>query len=325
MFDVIESVDSVELADASTASPRSSGPGAACPSCSRSTSTTTPRRPVSRRPSSSAGSARSSKLDATRGPRPDDDRPAGRPTPRTRGRRSARCGAVGERLRDGRRAWAGAVDGHERRLPVAVEEGATIVRVGRAMFGERPNRLTDDSWSTSTPRGGADRVDGVRDGIAACPGRGAARRRRRQRGACRLHRARAGGRTLGRPDRRRPDVPNETGRRGRRPGRLPGGSVAGAPRIIARLRRGQRRAVRGRLAQSVRARGSHPRGHWFESSIAHHGDLNSCRTRGSRRPGGSGSVRRRCRRPSAWLALRPSPCWPRPPRRRPGPAGHAVG
>ena len=27
---------------------------------------------------------------------------------------------------------------------------------------------------------------------------------------------------------------------------------------------------RGRLAQSVRARGSHPRGHWFESSIAHH-------------------------------------------------------
>src|SRR6266550_3778061 len=29
-------------------------------------------------------------------------------------------------------------------------------------------------------------------------------------------------------------------------------------------------AVRGRLAQSVRARGSHPRGHWFESSIAHH-------------------------------------------------------
>ena len=29
----------------------------------------------------------------------------------------------------------------------------------------------------------------------------------------------------------------------------------------------------GRLAQSVRARGSHPRGHWFESSIAHHRDL----------------------------------------------------
>jgi hypothetical protein len=27
------------------------------------------------------------------------------------------------------------------------------------------------------------------------------------------------------------------------------------------------------LAQSVRARGSHPRGHWFESSIAHHTDL----------------------------------------------------
>ena len=26
----------------------------------------------------------------------------------------------------------------------------------------------------------------------------------------------------------------------------------------------------GRLAQLVRARGSHPRGHWFESSIAHH-------------------------------------------------------
>jgi hypothetical protein len=29
------------------------------------------------------------------------------------------------------------------------------------------------------------------------------------------------------------------------------------------------RLLRGRLAQSVRARGSHPRGHWFESSIAH--------------------------------------------------------
>ena len=32
----------------------------------------------------------------------------------------------------------------------------------------------------------------------------------------------------------------------------------------------RRRDLLGRLAQSVRARGSHPRGHWFESSIAHH-------------------------------------------------------
>ncbi len=33
---------------------------------------------------------------------------------------------------------------------------------------------------------------------------------------------------------------------------------------------GARSWQHGRLAQLVRARGSHPRGHWFESSIAHH-------------------------------------------------------
>ena len=48
------------------------------------------------------------------------------------------------------------------------------------------------------------------------------------------------------------------------------GSLAGPARIIGRLR--FTAGPRGRLAQSVRARGSHPRGHWFESSIAHHLD-----------------------------------------------------
>ena len=39
---------------------------------------------------------------------------------------------------------------------------------------------------------------------------------------------------------------------------------------MIRARSGPRAGGQGRLAQSVRARGSHPRGHWFESSIAHH-------------------------------------------------------
>ena len=58
--------------------------------------------------------------------------------------------------------------------PVAVEEGATIVRVGRALFGERPARpptAGDRRPSVRfvvrlTPRGGADRIDGVgEDGV----------------------------------------------------------------------------------------------------------------------------------------------------------------
>ena len=59
---------------------------------------------------------------------------------------------------------------------------------------------------------------------------------------------------------------------------LPAGRACGYDRRL--VRRPVRRRDPGRLAQSVRARGSHPRGHWFESSIAHHSDPNRCRAFG---------------------------------------------
>jgi len=47
---------------------------------------------------------------------------------------------VSERLRDGRPGLGAELSmGMTADFPVAVEEGATIVRVGRALFGERPN------------------------------------------------------------------------------------------------------------------------------------------------------------------------------------------
>ena len=36
-------------------------------------------------------------------------------------------------------------------FPVAVEEGATIVRIGRGLFGERPTRLGDDPGDRANP------------------------------------------------------------------------------------------------------------------------------------------------------------------------------
>ncbi len=73
---------------------------------------------------------------------------------------------------------------------VAVEEGATIVRVGTAIFGARPpacagrrRRVTARLRVRLTPRAGADRVDGVADGILRVRVAAAARGRRRERGA----------------------------------------------------------------------------------------------------------------------------------------------
>ena len=72
-------------------------------------------------------------------PRPDDDRPVRGHRPRRPGRRSRALRVLGERLRArwprlGPELSMGMSDDYE----IAVEEGATIVRVGRAIFGERP-------------------------------------------------------------------------------------------------------------------------------------------------------------------------------------------
>ena len=84
--------------------------------------------------------------------------------------------------------------------PVAVEEGATIVRVGRAIFGERraePARApmidrSVRSWSGYAARRWRDRVDGVgEDGVLRVRVAGAARRRRREHALIRLIAARA--------------------------------------------------------------------------------------------------------------------------------------
>ena len=141
VFDVIQSVDSVD-ARASARPPRGRGPAgrAATRSSSRSTSTTTRPRPASRRPTCRRRARRAARAAATSRSRPDDGRPADvgpgggaldvpRPAravgaaPRPRGRPS------------GRTLSMGMTDDFE----VAVEEGATIVRVGRALFGERPH------------------------------------------------------------------------------------------------------------------------------------------------------------------------------------------
>ena len=100
------------------------------------------------------GHARAAGAAAPRGPRPDDGRPA---DDRRRARpaaRSAACASSAERCRArwpelGPDLSMGMSDDFE----IAIEEGATIVRVGRALFGERPHHPHDHDACGPCPRG----------------------------------------------------------------------------------------------------------------------------------------------------------------------------
>ena len=201
-----------------------------------------------------------------------DDPEAARPTFR-RLRRAGRGPAAA-----GRAARAELSMGMSDDYPVAVEEGATIVRVGRALFGERPAgrrprgpgepRRRSGSPSALTPRGGADRIDGrrgrtasLRVRVAAAPVDDAANR-----ALVRLLAAELGSAAVGRPDRRsaRPVVGRPLLVDGARTGRrsLPAGRASGYDRP-ARARRPT--ALRGdwlsRLERAVHIRevtGSNP-------------------------------------------------------------------
>ena len=136
---MIETVDSVDLAGASTASPPSSGPAAPLPVLLQvnvdddaAKSGFDPR--VLERDLPAILDLPGLAVDGlmTVG-RLVDDPEAARPT-------FVALRALSERLRARHAApRAGAVDGHDRRLPVAVEEGATLVRIGRAIFGDAPH------------------------------------------------------------------------------------------------------------------------------------------------------------------------------------------
>ena len=139
----IQSVDSLDARPArSTASPASAVRAGRCRSCCRSTSPTIRPRRASRRPAWRADLClRSCALPNLRGRRPDDDRAAGAHRPRPRGRPSvALRPAVGEPPRSATRRLGPALSmGMTDDFEAAVEEGATIVRIGRALFGERPH------------------------------------------------------------------------------------------------------------------------------------------------------------------------------------------
>ncbi len=138
IFDVIESVDSVGLAERlDRLAARGSARCVATRSCSRSTSMPTRPRPASTRRASrprSPGSSSSPALDVrglmTIG-RLVTDPEAARPTFRRLRELSAALRDAGRPI--GPELSMGMTDDFE----VAVEEGATIVRVGRALFGER--------------------------------------------------------------------------------------------------------------------------------------------------------------------------------------------
>ena len=174
-----------------------------------------------------------------------DDPEAARPT-------FVRLRELAARLRaDDARLGAAPVDGHERRLSeVAVEEGATIVRVGRALFGARSRagaadgsvtrseilfvvRLTPRAWNRPDRRRGGGRV------ASGTSRRGAGRRGRQPRAD------QAPGRRAGRlawvgPDRGRRDGTPQDGRRRRaRRGRDPC-PLAGPRAMIGRLGRDAR-------------------------------------------------------------------------------------
>ena len=132
-------VDSLELAQRLDRIAGELRPGDRSRSCSRSTST-----PIPARPGFDAGRPRARPARARRpaeppARRPDDDRPPGRDAGGGPARRSAALRALSRAAAgSASRAWAPALSmGMTDDYPVAIEEGATIVRVGRAIFGER--------------------------------------------------------------------------------------------------------------------------------------------------------------------------------------------
>ena len=139
LFDVVQSVHEVDARrGGSTASRRTCRAGPRCRCCSRSTSTATRRRRAStpkpsrpRCPCSTALAALDVRGLMTIGRLvgdPDDARPTFAALRELSSRLRARWPRLGPELS------MGMSDDFE----VAVEEGATIVRVGRALFGERP-------------------------------------------------------------------------------------------------------------------------------------------------------------------------------------------
>ena len=198
-FDVIESVDSVDLArrlDRIVRELRDLPPTARpderrSRSCSRSTSTATRARPASNRDGLAAALPELAGLPGAAPRRADDHRPAGRSSRRRRDPRSGRCasspGDSGRRRpRSGRELSMGMSDDY----PVAVEEGATIVRVGRALFGEREARpvtgraVRSGSRSACIPRGGRRSDRRRRRRLPARPRRRAGRRTARRTRRC---------------------------------------------------------------------------------------------------------------------------------------------
>ena len=142
VFESIQSVDSVELGRAARpARPARSGPAARYPVLAPGQRRPRPgqgrlraRRPRRRRSAGSATLAaprRSAGL-MTVGRLSTDPDEARRDVPRPARAVAERCGRAGRGL--GPDLSMGMTDDFE----IAVEEGATIVRVGRALFGERP-------------------------------------------------------------------------------------------------------------------------------------------------------------------------------------------
>ena len=101
------------------------------------------------------GPARAAGAAAPRGPRPHDGGPPDRPTRARPAGPSAACARLAERCRArwpelGPDLSMGMTDDFE----LAIEEGATIVRVGRALFGERPHTRTTTTPARHRPSGG---------------------------------------------------------------------------------------------------------------------------------------------------------------------------
>ena len=211
---------------------------------------------------------------------------------------------------------------------LAIEEGATIVRVGRAIFGERPHEHAPDEPAHThdqaavgrpprrhcragragglvdsrrpqpprhrrgrdirtsflshpdvrfavrlTPRAAVDHVDGVGRRRAQGQGRRARGRGRREPragpAAGRRARASPGARSGSWPA--PPAARSWSSSTASTPRRsLPAGRACGYDRGSSGALRGSRPRAIGSV---VRAHGSHPWGHWFESSIAHQSHL----------------------------------------------------
>ena len=144
------------------ARPRGRGPGDATRSCSRSTSTSIRPRPGFAPARSTRRSAELAALPHLERRRADDGRPAhcrpGRGPAHVRAAcASSRSGAASRWPELGPALSMGMSDDFE----LAIEEGATIVRVGRALFGERPGTTTDLATTTTHGDGPVGRATAV--------------------------------------------------------------------------------------------------------------------------------------------------------------------